>query len=424
MENTIIIIIVSVLFSAFFSGIEIAFISSNKLKIELDRKNRRFSGRVLSGFNKNPSDFITTMLLGNTISLVIYGSAMAKLMLPWLENHLPGSLNSGFAIMIIQTILSTLMILFVAEFTPKTLFRANPNQILRFLILPVFLIYYILYPIQFIFVEISEFILEKIFRVKFYKNEYAFSYADLYYYVQEYELTGKEDENRQPEIQMFQNAIDFNSIRIKECVVPRNEIEALEESESVEILLEKFIETQHSKILIYKNNIDNIIGYVHSFDIFNNPMNIRQIIKPILIIPQTLLAKDLLRMFITQHRSVAVVVDEFGGTSGMVTMEDIIEEITGEIDDEYDVEDLVEKQCGENEFVFSGRIEIDYLNDKYKLNIPKSDEYETLAGFIIHHLERIPMNREKFSVPPFDITILQASRNKIEQVNLKLSEDD
>lgn len=418
MDNYIIIALATILLSAFFSGIEIAFVSANKLQIELDKKNRTFSGRLLSGFQKNPSDFVSTMLLGNTFSLVIYGIAMSHLLEAPIRRFLPDSLQSGFTVMVFQTLIATLLILFVAEFAPKAIFRTNPNRVLKFFAFPLFVFYYLLFPLQFIFVEISEFILEHIFRVKLKTEKYKFDHSDLDNYLKEFSVAETEVENHLPEMQMFQNAIDFTSTRVRECMVPRNEIEAIEEKDTIDELIKKFVNTGHSKILVYQKHIDHVIGYVHSYDIFSNPRDIKSINKPIIIVPQTMLAKEVLPMFIQQHKSVAVVVDEFGGTSGMVTLEDLIEEIIGEINDEFDGSAPVEKQINENELILSGRLEIDYLNDKYTLDLPENDDYETIAGYIIHYLERIPAEKEKISIPPFDINILKASNKRIEQIHL------
>lgn len=424
MEYFIIVAIITTVFSAFFSGMEIAFISANKLKIELDRKNRLFSGRLLSGFQKNPSDFISTMLLGNTISLVIYGIAMSYLLEQSIRNILPQSLRTDFIVMIFQTLISTLLILFIAEFAPKAIFRIKPNRILKFFAFPLFVFYYVLFPVQFVFVEISEFILEYVFRVKLKTEKYKFNHIDLDHYVKEFSADETDIENHQPEIQMFQNAIDFNYTKVRECMVPRNEIIGIEENDTISELIKKFVNTGHSKILVYQRHIDNIIGYVHSYDIFRKPQNIKSINKPIIIVPQTMLAKEVLPMFIQQQKSVAVVVDEFGGTSGMVTLEDLIEEIIGEINDEFDDTGAIEKQISGNELILSGRLEIDYLNEKYQLNIPKDDEYETIAGYIIHYLERIPAEKEKIQIPPFNITIIKASNKRIEQIYLMRTDEE
>ncbi len=412
-----IIIIITILLSAFFSGMEIAFVSSNKLQIELDKKKGLISGKILARHIQHPSNFIATLLLGNNIALVIYGIAMAKVLEPPIISIL-GNFSSEFFVLIIQTILATLVILITAEFFPKVLFRINPNKILVFFIMPLIVLYYIFYPFIYLLIGFSEFFLKRILRIKFSHEKYVFSPIDFENYLKEITPINEEQDDIEPEIQMLQNAIDFRVVKLRECLIPRNEIHALKENDSIEDLKKRFIETKHSKILIYKDSIDNIIGYAHLFDMLKNPTNIKSILKPILIVPETMLASNLMTILIQKHKSVAVVVDEFGGTSGMLTLEDVIEEIFGEIEDEFDVEDLVEKEINDNEFVFSGRHEIDYLNEKYKLNLPESADYETLAGLIIHYHESIPNINEKIFIRKFVFTILQASESRIEKVNL------
>ena len=415
-------IITTLLFSAFFSGMEIAFISSNKLKIEVDKSKGMFSARILSDFTKTPSKFIGALLLGNNIALVIYGIAMAKLLEPVIINILPLHLSTEFVILIIQTIISTLIILFIAEFIPKALFRIYPNKILNFFAIPVKLFYLIFYPVIYVFIGFSEFVLKKLFRIKFTYKKHNFSPIDLDEYVKEFIPADDSESELNQEIQMFQNAIDFRNVKLRECMIPRTEIISLNENESIDVLKQNFIDTGHSKILIYKESIDDIIGYTHSYDMFKNPSSIKSILKSVIIVPETMLANKVLSMMIQQHKSIAVVVDEFGGTSGMITMEDIIEEIFGEIEDEYDVEELIEKQIKNNEYIFSVRLEIDYLNEKYKLNLPESDDYETLAGLILHHHENIPENGEQIIIEHFIFNILLASQTRIEQIHLKIKE--
>jgi len=416
MQNIITIAIVTIIFSALFSGMEIAFVCANKLKIELDKKNKLLSGRILAAFSNNSSAFISTMLLGNTISLVIYGIAMSHI----IRELMPESFKYGFLAMVFQTVISTLLILFIAEFAPKVLFRINPNKMLRIFIFPLFLSYYLLFPIQFIFVKISQFILHYVMRIKFSQSKYEFNLSDLNHYIREYSVPESDTDHFNSEIQMFQKAMDFANTKVRECMVPRNEITAIEETDSISNLTEKFISSGHSKILVFRQSIDNIIGYVHSYDMFSKPRNIKSIKKPVLIVPESMLAKETLRMFINQHKSLAVVVDEFGGTSGLLALEDLIEEITGEINDEFDEPDLMEKMISETEYLFAGRLEIDYLNSKYNLEIPEGEEYETLAGFIIFHLERIPEPGEKLTIHTYEITILKASNTRIDQVELRV----
>jgi len=420
--NNWLIVIITLIFSAFFSGMEIAFSSSNKLKIELDKGKGIFSARILSDFSKTPSRFIGALLLGNNISLVIYGIVMARILEPVLINLFPEDILSDSIILLIQTIVATLIILLVAEFIPKMLFRINPNSLLSFFAIPVYIIYYILYPVILVFIGFSEFILKYFFKIKFTNENQAFSPIDLDNYLKEYSHYNKHEKDINQEIQMFQNIIDFGKIKLRECLIPRIEIIALDENDTIEVAKKMFIDNGLSKILVFKESIDNIIGYIHSYDMFKNPTNISSILKQIIIVPETMLANDVLGMFIKQSKSIALVVDEFGGTSGMVTMEDIIEEIFGEIIDEHDIEDLIEKKINEKEFILSARLEIDYLNEKYNFELPESDDYETLAGLIIHYYKSIPVQNHEIIIKNFTIKILQASHVKIEKVNLKVRE--
>lgn len=415
------IVVITLFLSGFFSGIEIAFISSNRLKIELDKSRGLFAGKIISTFIDNQSRFLGALLLGNNIALVIYGIAMTNLLEPWLYGILPEVLQGELIILLIQTFIATVIILFTAEFFPKIVFRIRPNAILRFFALPIKLFYIIFYPFVIIFIGFSEFVLRKVLRVKFDTQKYTFSSSDLGDYFKEFTNNG-ENENVEisQDIQLFQNAIDFRNVKLRECMIPRTEIVALEDNETIEEFKKLFIKTGHSKILIYNESIDNIIGYAHSYDLFHLPKRISQVLRPIIIVPETMLANKVLSMMINEHKSIAVVVDEFGGTSGMITMEDIMEEIFGEIEDEYDVEDMIERQISKKEFQFSGRIEIDYLNDKYDLGIPESEEYETLAGFILYHHESIPDVNEEIRIKGFSFIILQAVENKIDSVNLKI----
>ena len=419
--NNWIIVVITLLLSGFFSGIEIAFISSNRLKIELDKSRGTFTGKLISFFIKNPSRFIGALLLGNNIALVIYGIAMTKILEPWLFEILPLDLQGDILILLTQTLIATVIILFTAEFIPKIVFRIQPNAILRFFAIPIAAFYIILFIFVWIYLGISKFILKYILRVKFESEKYSFSFSDLHDYFTEFTGNGDTDHVEiQQEIQIFQNAIDFRNVKLRECMIPRTDIIALEETDSLEDIRKLFVKTGHSKILIYTESIDNIIGYVHSYDLFHKPASINEVLRPIVIVPETMLANKVLSMLIKEHKSVAVVVDEFGGTSGMITMEDIIEEIFGEIEDEHDVEDAIEKQISDNEFQFSGRMEIDYLNDKYEFNIQESEEYETLAGFILYHHESIPEIDEEIKIDKFTFIIQQAIENRIESVNMSL----
>ncbi len=422
--SNILLILLTVLSSAFFSGMEIAFITSNKLKIELDKSKGMSSARILSAFNKKPSRLIGALLLGNNIALVIYGIVMANLLDPLILSYLPLGLHSEIIVLLVQTIIATLIILFFAEFLPKVLFRINSNAIVHFFAIPLWIIYYFLYPLVYIFTSFSEWILKVLFKVHFDRDELVFTPIDLDEYLREFASDEHHMEEVQQEIQMFQNVLEFRNVKLKECMVPRPEIIAVEEKDPVDMLRLKFIEHGVSRIPVYVESIDNIVGYVHSFDMFKNPADIQSIINPILYAPETMLANTVMKMFIQQHKNIAVVVDEFGGTSGMVTMEDVIEEIFGEIQDEFDAEELVEKVVNDAEYIFSARLEIDYLNDKYKLGLPEADDYETLAGLIIQFHESIPSKGQTIMIKPFIFEILQASESRIELVKLKFETEE
>jgi len=415
------IIIVTLLLSALFSGMEIAFISSNKLKIELDKNKGLISARMISAFVKKPSHFISALLVGNNIALVMYGVAMANKLDPFLSYNLPPAINNEISVFLLQTIISTLLILIIAEFLPKILFRINSNAIVKFFAIPLTLFYYIFYPVIFIFTSLAEFVLKYILRINISGKAYEFSPIDLDNYVRELDSKQLDESEVRQEIQMIQNAMEFHNIKLRECMLPRNEIVAIEENETVDKLVSLMAETGLSRILVYSGSIDNIIGYVHAFDLYSKPKNIKPLIKPIIIAPETMTANKILTTFIQQHKSIALVVDEFGGTSGIVTMEDIIEEIFGEIDDEYDKGEKIEKQVSTNEFIFSGRHEIDYLNEKYMIDLPESDDYETLAGLILHYNEDIPTIGEEIHIEDFVFVILQATNIRIEQVQLRIS---
>ena len=401
---------------------EIAFVSSSRLKHELDLKRKILPARILSLFYNHPSRFIGALLLGNNIALVVYGISMAILLEPLIIEILPVGWTSKITILLIQTIISTLVILITAEFLPKVLFRINPNAILKFFSIPVWLFYFIFYPVILLYIGIAEVLLKKVFRLNLANTSYEFSPIDLEEYVKDYQKTEERQESMNQEIQMVQNVMSFRHIKLRDCMVPRTDIKAVEFSDDLGFLRKLFPATGHSKIMVYKDSIDNLIGYVHSYDLFSKPKSIEDVIRDVIAYPETMAANELLNIFIKNHKSVAVVVDEFGGTSGIVTMEDIIEEIFGEIHDEYDKEESTEKQISENEYLFSARIEIDYLNEKYKFNIPVSDEYETLAGFIIHYHESIPLENETILISPFRFTILKSSGNRIEEVKLELIE--
>ena len=414
-------IIITLALSAVFSGMEIAFVTANKLKIEVDKNKDLMSAKILSRFQKKPSMFIGALLLGNNVALVIYGIYIVRLLETPILQLLPYGTQSEVVVLIIQTLISTLLILFFAEFLPKVLFRINPNNILNVLAVPVYIFFILFYPVIVFFIGISEFLLRYLFKVNITQPEYSFGVIDLDHFVNDSSAHEPSENDDYQAIQMFQNALDLGNIKLRECLIPRNEIVALSQDESTDTLCEAFITSGHSKILIYQDSIDNIIGYTHSYDLFKKPESVKSITKPVLIVPETMQANRVLNMFMQERKSVALVVDEFGGTAGMVTMEDIIEEIFGEIDDEFDVEDLIENVLDENEFLFSGRLEIDYLNQKYKLGLPETDDYETLAGYIIHHYENIPSVKDEIQIGNYLFTIVKATDTRIEEVLIRIN---
>lgn len=415
------IILISILFSALFSGMEIAFVSSNKLRIELDKKQGAFGSRIISFFSSRPGEYIATMLVGNNISLVIYGIVMAILLEPLLRPYT----GSESIILLIQTVISTLIILFTAEFLPKTIFRISPNTALKIFSIPIIIFYILLYPVTWLIMLISGFILRRILGVPKKIDSYpsVFGKVDLDHLVSESNPDNGQIQAAEHEIKIFQKALDFSNIRLRDCMVPRTEIVALEEASSIEELKQRFIETGLSKILIYKESTDNIIGYVNSKELFKNPVKLSSMIMSIPHVPETMPASKLLQSFIRDRKSISVVVDEFGGTSGVVTMEDILEEIVGEIEDEHDISELTEKQVGEREFIFSARHEIDYLNEKYGLGIPKRDDYETLAGLILAHYESIPKLNDRITIKHLNFRILDVGETRIELVQLTIVDE-
>ena len=414
----IVIIIISVLFSAFFSGMEIAYISSNKLKIELHRKEGSFNSKIISFLSRYPGQYIVTMLIGNNIALVIYGIFMAILLEPLIHTLTEHDAN----ILILQTIISTLIILFTAEFLPKTLFRINPNSFLIIFAIPVLLFFVIFYPVSKLTIYISNFILGTFFKVKIHEKQenIVFGKVDIDNLMSDKRAEQKIKKNNDLDFRIFQNALDFSDVKLRECIVPRTEIIAVKNDSEIEDLQQKFIETGLSKILVFKESIDQIIGYVHMKDLFNNPDNIESNIIDVSIVPETMPANKLLEMFVKEKKNIAVVVDEFGGTSGIVTIEDILEEIFGEIEDEHDTSKLTEQKINEHEYIFSGRLEVDYLNEKYNFNLPKHDEYETLAGLILHFYESIPKPKERIIIKLFEFRVLKVSETRIELLNLKV----
>ncbi|MFW5974692.1 MAG: hemolysin family protein, partial [Bacteroidota bacterium] len=410
------IIFSTLILSAFFSGIEIAFISSNRLKLELDKKKGAYTAHLISHFADMPTRFMGALLLGNNIALVLYSIGMTQVLNPWLLSFLPESLVSDSFILLSKTILATLILLLFAEFLPKAVFRIHANEVLRFFSIPVVVFYYLFYPVIIIYLSISEFIIKNIFRVKTLKHKTDFSYIDLDRYLKAFAPDNNAESNIQQELQMFQNAIDFKSIKLRECMVPRTEVVAVNKNDPVETLRNAFIEYGLSRVMIYSETLDNIIGYCHSSDLFKKPETILEVTRNVSYVPETMHANDVLSIFIDKNQNIAVVVDEFGGTAGLVTMEDIIEEIFGEIEDEYDEEFMIEKKIDDDEYIFSSRLEIDYLNEKYNLTLPESEDYETLSGLLIHFQESIPRTGQRIEVNQYTFIVLAATRKRVEKV--------
>lgn len=412
-------ILVCLLLSAFFSGMEIAFISANRFKLEVERKKGSTSANIVSGFLERPSRFISALLVGNNIALVVYGILMASVLEPLLRPLT----TSGMLILLLQTIIATLIVLVTAEFIPKAFFRLNPNRMLTLFAIPAKVMTTLLSPIVWVIDRFSNKLLSALFKMRVNEEKISFGRGDLDQFVNEFSINGTEEENVENEVRIFRNALAFSELKVRECMVPRTEIEAMDINSGVEELRQRLIETGYSKMLIYRDEIDNIIGYVHSFELFQHPKNIHSIIRPISLVPESTKAKDLLKQFAQQHRSVAVVLNEFGGTAGMITLEDIIEEIFGDFDDEHDTENLLEEQLSDKVFRLSGRHDVAYLNEKWNLDIPESEDYGTLAGFIITHHQSIPQEGEEISVNHFDFAIDKMDSTRIEEVTLRIGKE-
>ena len=412
-------IIITLAFSAFFSGMEIAFISANRLKIALDNKQGGVKAKILAYFAKNPASFIGTMLLGNNAAIVVYSMFMAMA----IDDPLTELIGMAWLVLLIQTIITTILVLIFAEFLPKAIFRINPNRALSMLAFPLVIIYGILWLPAFLIIGLAELILKIFIRDKGDNSQIVFEKVDLDNYLEEYTADTENSNGLDHEVKIFHNALNFADVIARDCMVPRNEIVAFEIEEDLVGLREKFIETGLSKILIYRETVDNIIGYIHSYELFKSPETIKSILLPVSIIPETINANKILEELINKNRSIALVVDEYGGTAGMVTMEDVIEEIFGEIQDEHDLSDVSNKKINSTEFELNGRAEIDFLNEEFRLNLPLSEEYETLGGFIISEIQNIPQQGEVIRIGNFVITIKEVSNTKIEMVRVLLIEE-
>lgn len=417
------------MFSAFFSGMEIAFISANKIHIEIEKKQDDFLAKVLSRITKRPSKFIATMLIGNNIALVIYGLFMGELLMNWFMGMLPATnsfvdwMLTDFSLLT-QTIISTLIILITAEFLPKVLFQIYANSLLKVLAVPAYLFYVLFSIISEFIIKVSDFILKTFFKTDGDETQLAFSKVELGDYILEQMETVEEEDEVDSEIQIFQNALEFSAVKAREVMVPRTEITAVELHENPKTLTKLFSKTGYSKILIYKDTIDNIIGYVHSYELFKKPKTIKSILRPVEFVPETMLIQDILNVLTKKRKSIAVVLDEYGGTSGIMTVEDIVEELFGEIEDEHDSTDLLEEQLDENSYMFSARLEVDYVNENYKLELPKNDEYETLGGLIVNETGEIPEQDSEIKIENFVFTVLEVSNTKIDLVKLQVIDND
>ena len=423
----IVIIISMLLLSGYFSGMEIAFVSSNKIFIELEKKQGDYLGNILAKLTNKPSKFIATMLIGNNIALVIYGLFMGDLLMMWFTQLLPSS--NGFINLLLtdfnlltQTIISTLVILITAEFLPKVFFQIYANNLLRFFAVPTYIFYLLFWLLSDFVIWISNIILKFIFKTTDEDAGLSLTKAELGNFISEQMESVTEDDEVDSEIQIFQNALDFSDVKAREVMIPRTEIIAIDVSDSIDNLSKLFIETGFSKIVVYKNSIDDIIGYVHSFELFKNPKNIKSIVIPAGFVPETILIKDVLNILTKKRKSLTIVIDEYGGTAGIMTVEDIIEELFGEIEDEHDQIELTEKALSEKSYLFSARLEVDYLNETYKLNLPESDNYETLGGLIVNYTEEIPELNEKIVIENYEFIISEVSSTKIDTVKLIVGE--
>ncbi len=418
------VIVVCLILSAFFSGMEIAFVSSNRIYLEIEKLQGSFTSKVLKSITQNPSRFIACMLLGNNIALVIYGIFAGDRIL---QLFFPETILSGEASLLVvfyQTLISTAVILITAEFLPKVFFQLYANLAIKIFAIPVAFFYYVFYPITFLVIQFTDIILKRFFKTDSDQVQLSFSKIELGNYIEEQLESSFDKENLDSEIQIFQNALDFSEVKTKEAMVPRAEVVAVDQDTPIEEIRALFISTGFSKIPVFKETIDQILGYVHVFDMMKNPQTLKNILLPLAYVPETMLINDVLKLLTRQHKSISVVIDEYGGISGIVTVEDIVEELFGEIEDEYDVVDHVEKQIDENTFDFSARLEVDYLNQKYNLSLPESEFYETLGGLIAYNLGQIPNQDEKVEVPPYTLRIKKVSATKIEQIILSKSDED
>ena len=418
MTSLIIGLIITMVFSAFFSGMEIAFVSSNRLLAEMDKEKNGLSQRAISVFYQHPNNFVSTMLVGNNIALVIYGILFARIF----DILLFSGLNDG-ARVTADTLLSTLVVLFTGEFLPKTIFKSNPNTLLTFFAVPAFVCYVVLFPISRFATLLSRGLLRLVgIRMEKEHDDKEFTRVDLDYLVQSSIDNAKNDEEIEDEVKIFQNALDFTETRVRDCMVPRTEIDAVEDTCDVEALKQVFIESGHSKVIVYHEDIDHVVGYIHSSEMFHHPKDWREGIRQLSFVPETMQASRLMKTFMQQQKSLAIVVDEFGGTSGLIALEDIVEEIFGEIEDEHDSNNYVAKQMGDGEYMLSARLEIEKVNEMFGLELPESDEYMTVGGLILHEYQSFPKLNEIVKIGRYEFKIVKNTATKIELVRLKVEE--
>ncbi len=425
MDYSVLIIVASLLLSAFFSGMEIAYVSSNKIHIEIEKKQDNFLSKILNRLTKKPSKFIATMLIGNNIALVIYGFVMGDLLVDWFQTMLPTSYQFvNYALIDLrlfsQTLISTLIILLTAEFLPKVFFQIYSNTLLKFFALPAYIFYVIFSVVSDFVIWISDIILKYIFKTEIDDIGLVFTKTELGHYISQQLESVEEHDEVDSEIQIFQNALEFSDVKAREVMIPRTEIMAIDISESIKNLSTLFVETGYSKILVFKESLDNILGYVHSFGLFKKTKTIRSIALPVEFVPETMLIKDVMNLLTKKRKSIAVVIDEYGGTAGIMTIEDIVEELFGEIEDEHDSIELIEDRLDEHTFEFSARLDVDYINETYKLNLPENENYETLGGLIVNSTEEIPQENDNIIIDNFSFTILEVASTKINLVRLKL----
>ena len=415
------IIVICLLLSAFFSGMEIAYVSSNKIFLSIEKRQQTFSTSILNKLTEKPSQFITAMLVGNNIVLVIYGIYSGDLIMKWLENYF---VLSAFVNLLLQTLLSTAIIVLTAEFLPKVFFQIYANSAIKLFALPAYIFQQLLFwPTKFI-IWISDIILKKFFKTEGDQVQEYFSKIELGNYITEQMNNVSNDNEIDTEIQFFQNALEFSDLKARDIMTPRTELSGVEISDSVTELKELFIKTGYSKLMVYQDSIDDVLGYVHSFELFKKPQDVKSIMIQVEYIPETIYIKDALDLLTKKRKSIAVVLDEYGGTSGIITIEDIIEELFGEIEDEHDLaEKLIDEKIDENSYLFSGRLDVEFLNEKYNFQIPESDSYSTLGGYIVNHTKEIPHNDEKISIDNFEIKVHSASNKKVELVRFSINEE-